>query len=454
MKTPSLCYTFTIGMFFLSIQTMGALGAADSTTIPPLPVSAIEIPVRLHRLHLQYDINRQLGDTLYNDKKADGENLEIRAMRSSDIQIQITGQEIFYKVPVDLWVRKKMRLANLEGTGALHLNFKTRYQIGEDWKLTTHTELVDYQWLKKPVLKTALVDIPLQFVADLVIKNSRKKLTAAIDDQVKANLDLRKEVESAWNMLHDPFLLSEEYGAWMVMRPRSIYMTPFQTNLDTVKATIGLEAELAVVMGQEPDSIPASPLPPLQWRKGESKGLSLMLQADIPFSEAERLARESMVGQRFEQGKKRYVEVKDVKLFRQNNQLAVQTMLAGSYNGAVNLLGTPRYSEEKKKIELEDLDIELKTRNLLHKTLGWLFKGVFKNEIRKSLDHYLNYYLDNTKKTLQEEMKHVEVAPGIFLQGQLARLSVDQVFLTPDAMRVWIGMKGDMQVDVEGLSIQ
>lgn len=426
----------------------------DTTVIPPIPLSVIEIPVRLHRTQLQADINRQLGDTLFNDKNADGENLEILARKASEIEIQLTGQEIFYKVPLDLWVRKKMRLANLEGAGAITLNFKTRYHILEDWSLETHTELVDFQWIKKPVLKTSVIDIPLQFVADIVIKKSRKKLTSAIDDQVKANLDLRKEVNSAWNMLHEPFLLSEEYATWMVMRPRSIYMTPFQTALDTVQSVIGMESELLVLLGEEPAAGTPGILPALQWRKADRKGFSLSLQADIPYTEAERLARESMVGQRFEQEKKRYVVVEDLKLFRQGDQLVVQTFLSGSYKGAINLLGTPVYSEEKGKIELDDMDIELKTKNLLHKTLGWLFKGVFKNEIRKSIDHYLNFYLDQTKKTLQEELKGAEVAPGIQLRGQLSRLGVDQLYLTPDAMRLWIGMKGEIEVDVDGLSFK
>ena len=445
MKTHYLVTLFTLSM------STSLIAAPDTTLIPPIPLSVIEIPVRLHRVQLQDDINRQMGDTIYAAKNADGENLEIRALKASAIQIQITGQEIFYKVPLDLWVRKKMRLANLEGTGALTLNLKTRYNIREDWSLETHTELVDFQWIKKPVLKTALVDIPLQFVADLVIKNSRKKLTSTIDDQVKANLDLRKEVDSAWKLIHEPFLLSDEYATWMVMRPRTIYMTPFQTRFDTVQSVIGMESELMVMVGEEPEEGVPGPLPSLQWRKPGGKGFSLMLQADIPYTEAERLARESLVGQRFEQGKKRYVVIEDLKLFRLGDQLAVQTQLSGTYKGAINLMGTPRYSEEKGKIELDDLDVELRTKNLLHKTLGWLFKGVFKNEIRKSLDEYLNYYLDNTKKTLEEEMKDVEVAPGVQLRGKLQRLSVDQLFLTPDAMRLWIGMNGEIEVDVEGL---
>lgn len=431
-----------------------AMAETDTIIIPGLPLSVIEIPVRLHRIQLQDDINRQLGDTLYNDRNADGENLEIRALKASDIQIQISGQEIFYKVPLDLWVRKRMRFANLEGTGALTLNLKTRYQIHDDWSLETHTELVDFQWVKRPVLKTSLVDIPLKFVADLVIKNSKKKLTTTIDKQVKANLDLHKEVDSAWKMLQEPILLSEEYDTWMVIRPRSIYMTPFQTVFDTVQSIIGMETELQVVLGEEPETGLPRILPSLQWRRDERKGFSLTIQADIPYTLAERLARERMVGQRFEQGKKRYVVVEDLHLFRSGDQLAVQTILSGSYKGAINLLGTPRYSEEKGKIELDDLDVELKTKNLLHKTAGWLFKGVFKTEIRKSMDHYLNYYLDITKKAITEEMHDVEVAPGILLRGQLSRLNVDQLFLTPEAMRVWIGMNGEIGVDVDGLSLE
>ena len=299
MKTRSFALLFPLGMLFL-YPSLWAMGMNDTIQIPDLPLSVVEIPVRLHRVQLQDNINLQLGDTLYVEDSADGEGLEIRALKASTIEIQISGQEIFYKIPVDLWVRKKMRLAKLEATGALSLNLKTRYQIQENWSLETFTELVSYEWIQKPVLKTAVLDIPLKLVADLVLKNSQKKLTRTIDDQVKEALDLRKEIQSAWDMLHDPFLLSEEYATWMIMSPKSIYMTPFQTVKDTVESVIGLESELMMVLGDEPDPIPPSDLPPLEWRQVDRKGFSLMLQTDIPYAEAERLARESMVGMRFE----------------------------------------------------------------------------------------------------------------------------------------------------------
>jgi hypothetical protein len=186
------------------------------------------------------------------------------------------------------------------------------------------------------------------------------------------------------------------------------------------------------------------------WKNHQDRGFELLVQTDILFSEAERLAKENMVGQEFSSGKKS-VTVEDLDLFGLDDKIVVKTTLSGAYNGAINLIGKPTFNPEKGEIELQDLDVEVKTKNVLHKSLGWLFKGTFKKEIQKNLNYYLDYYMTYTRETVEKDFKDYPVYPGILMNGNLDDLTIDKVFVTPEAIRVWIDLKGGLEIDIRGL---
>ena len=416
-----------------------------------VPLSVLPLPVRLHKAELERDLNRQLGTVLYEDNDLKDDDLAIRAERSEDIRLQIDERQIEYRVPLKIWVKKNLRLTNVEAEGTLAINFRTEYQIREDWSLQTTTEVTSHEWIRKPVLKLGVIDLPIQFIANQVLKSSRQTIAKAIDEQVRANLDLRAEVESAWNMLQDPLLLSEEYHTWMVLHPSRLFMTPLQSNVDTIESTIVLLSEPRVYLGEEPARPEPRPLPSFTWQESDQGGFAFVLQTEIPFVEAERLAQQNMVGERFSSGK-RYVVVEDIRLTGRGNRLVVATDLSGSYNGRVNLIGKPVYDARSGRIELRNLDVELETRNFLYKSLGWLFKGAFKKRVQENLNYYLEYYLDTMRETIQQEFDHFALAPGVELNGELEDLRVQQVYVTTDAIRTWVGLGGKIEVDVHGLS--
>ncbi|MCB0641056.1 MAG: DUF4403 family protein, partial [Phaeodactylibacter sp.] len=428
-----------------------AQGQTDIDTPFTIPFSIVQLPLRIKKSELERNINQQLPDTLYADKNADGNGLEVLAQKQDDITIELKEKVLEYTVPLKIFAKKDLRLTDVQARGALTMNFQTEYDIHEDWSLTTTTLLNGYEWTEKPRLKVGFVNIPVELIADQVLDRSKDLITTAIDDQVKANLDLRSQIDMAWKMMHEPFLISEEYRTWMILNPNRIEMTPIEMEDESITSTIILESTPKVYLGEAPTvDAPAAP-PPFQWSTSKETGFNIFIQTDIPFSEAEALARTNMVGERFESGK-RYVVVEDLHLAGRGNRLVIETLLSGSYNGKVNLVGKPKYNALTQKLELSKLDVELKTSNFMHKTLGWLFKGAFKKQIRESVDYYLDFYLTQMKESIQNEFKNMPIAPGITMNGDLENFSVQQAYVGVEEIKVMLEMKGGIEVEVTGIS--
>lgn len=413
--------------------------------------SYIQIPINLSKQALERSINEQLGDVLYEDMGLEGGSLQVRAEKRESISMLIDEREIHYRVPLRLWVRKKLPISSAEATGEITLNFKSAYQIDSTWNLTTATVLEGYEWNRKPVIRIVGVDLPVTFIANQLLRYTQGKIARTIDDQVSELLDLRSEMEQAWAMLQAPLELSEEYRAWMYFNPESIKMTPLHTRLDQIESSILVESFPRVVIGAPLSGVTPTPLPPFSWTMLGSPGFSILIQTDIPVEEAEELARVSVVGQRYEQGK-RHVVIEDLSLGARDGKLLVKTTLSGSYNGRFDLEGSPRYNTQTDKLEIPDLDVDLRTRNLLFKSAGWLFKGSFRKMIQENIDYYLEDYLKLMRETIEQQFDNTPLSPGIFLDGTLSNLRVQFAEISGGQIRVFIDMSGRLAINVQGLT--
>ncbi|MBI1227412.1 MAG: DUF4403 family protein [Bacteroidetes bacterium] len=420
----------------------------NNLNLEPEP-SVINIPLKFYKTELLKSINDRIGDMLYEDNNLQDDGLAVRAKKKENITIDINEQEIKYRVPVDLWIKKDVVLSTVEATGALALEFTTRFKINPDWSLETQTMLDGHKWLKEPVVKLGFADLPITPIANLVINQSRTTFAKSIDREVKNLFDLKKEMERTWKEMHDPFQISEEYATWLLLNPQSISMTPFKSNGTTVESTVVVITKPRISLGEKPAASAVSKLPDFSYANAGADNFSLYLDTEVPFKEAEKLSKQNMVGEVFSY-KNKQVKVVDMGLYGQGNKLVVRTTLNGSYNGDVYLIALPEYDAKANQIKLKNVDFDFSTQKALMKSTSWLFKGTLKKQVQESLDFYLKYNLDDAKKSIQESLQSYEVAPGIQLNGLLDDLTVSNVFIAANAIRVRIGLTGKLNMSVKG----
>lgn len=415
-------------------------------------VSIINIPIRVNMLELEQSLNRQLSGVLYEDKDInDGDDMMVKAEKRADIKLAINGQQINYRTPLNLWIRYDLGFTTVEATGALALNFKTAFEIKNDWSVDTRTEIDGYDWLEKPKLRMAGVNLPIGFIADMILKESKSKLTRSIDKLAKDNLDLRTIVKDAWKRFFDPVLVAPEYNTWLTINPQSIGMTPLVSSNNELVGTIVVESIPKVKIGEQPSAITPTALPNLRYVDQAKEDFVIHLQADVSFREAERIAQSSLVGETFSQGK-RSVKIEDIKLYGQGNNMVVTTKLSGSYEGNVYLIGKPVFNARTNKVDLDNLDFSLETKSFLVKSGAWILKSTLRKKLQENLDFLLDYNLKGIQDQLQQQLTRYDLTSGAYISGNLQQLQIENVYLTPDAIKVDLGLQGHVNVVVNGLN--
>lgn len=420
----------------------------------PALLSSIAVPVNISIKELLNSLNTRLSgqalyeDYSYTDNGNDG--LMLNVWKSQDITMFVSGNTIKYRLPLKLWMKKNLLVADAEADAELALNMKTTFYINPDWSLSTHTEVEYHEWLAKPRLKTGLGNISIETLANLALNRSKSTLSQTLDRYVSQQLNLRPYVEEVWTALQEPILLDSAYNMWVKTTPVSIGMTPIVSGWENIRATIAVECLNDVTFGAKPWFRQNSTLPGLQHISEAPDEFQIRVATDVPFPEAERMAKNMMIGQVFESGKKK-VKVEDIQLWGNNDRLVVNTKLSGSFNGNIYFIGRPQFNPDRNQIEVRDLDFHVDTRSFLLRSAAWLFQGTIKNQMKNAMTFPLENNISELKTSVQQSLDHYELQPGVVLSGVVDSITVENTRITPTSIRVNLFSKGRLNLDVRGL---
>ncbi len=427
-----------------------------NATDDPVPVpSTLSIPVSISVDEILRSLNTRLGnsalfeDYSYDDNGHDG--LMMNAWSSQEISLFFAGNTVKYRVPLKLWMKKELVFGTAaEAEGELALNFKTTFNINPDWSLSTQTVVEWHEWLSRPILKTGIGNISVEAIANLALNRSKKALSKTLDQYVNQQINLRPYIQEAWEAIQQPVLLDEEYRMWSKTTPISIGLTPITTYNNALQTKIAVECLNDVSFGEKPTFRENSFLPNLTLLNEAPDDFQMRFATDVPFAEAERLAKNIMVGQVFESGKKK-VKVEDLTLWGNNDRVVVNTKLSGSFNGQIYFIGRPEFNPLKNQIEVKDLDFHVDTRNFLLRSSSWIFQGTIKKKMAASMVFPLGQNIAEMKNSIQQTLSNYQIQPGITLYGALDSVAVQDTRVTPTGIRVNLFSTGKVNVDVKGL---
>ena len=421
---------------------------------PPL-ISTMTIPVNISVDELTRSLNTRMSgralyeDYSYTDNGNDG--LMMNIWKSQDIRLFFSGNTIKYRVPLKLWLKKDLLLGtSAEAEGELALNFKTTFSINSDWSLSTQTEVEYHEWIVSPYLKTGLGNLSVETLANIGLNRSKKTLSQTLDQYVKQQISLRPYIQEAWNALQEPVLLDSLYEMWVKTTPTGIAMTPITTYNNAIRAKIAVDCLNDVSFGKKPAFRENSTLPNLRLIEDAPDDYQVRIATDVPFPEAERLAKNMMIGQVFESGKKK-VKVEDIQLWGSNDKVVVNSRLSGSFNGNIYFIGRPEFNPQKNQIEVKDLDFHVDTKSFLLRSASWIFQGAIKNQMKKAMTFPMEENIRELKASVQESLNYYEIQPGIVLTGTVDSVTVENTRVTPTSIRVNLFSKGRVNLDVKGL---
>lgn len=416
-----------------------------------VPISILYVPIHLTNEALTSLIQQTLTDLDLRQFKGQQDGLNWSAALAGKVGIQLKGQEIRSRIPLQIQVEKDFGISSVSATGELSLNLRTLYHIRPDWTVQTYTNLEDHTWVKKPVARVAGVQVSIGGLTDLVLKSSKQQLTRQLDTEIQKALDLRVLLTPLWTALKRPRLISETMQLWFRFEPQVVGIEPFIERDGALESAVHIEGLTRLKAGSEPSLKDPDGMPRYATLENHEDSVHLLIHTEIPYSEAELMAEEQLIGKTFSSGSRK-VTVEGVDLYGQANYMIASVRLAGSYKGQVHLRGKPVMNVASNAIELEDMDFDVQTRNVLHRSAAWLFKGNIRSSLEQALRFPLEDNLGQVRQEINDQLNHLPVGPWIRLTTPGLNLSVHEINLTQDGIAVNLLLSGRVEVKLTGLN--
>ena len=446
---------------FSSCSTMKVAKPSEEYNAPkytPQP-SVINLPLSVNIIDIQNKLNKQFSGLIYNDdsyENNNNDNIMVKAWKKEDFKLNYSDDGMWYRIPLKLWIKAGWKVSKLgitlsdyrEVNAEIALKFKTKFTINKDWSFTTVTTSDGFEWLSTPVMKIGPIDVPITSVASMILKANKDKLTKEIDNAVKQNFSLKKYVQDMWVTMQKPIKVSDTYNLWLKLNPQQFSATPLINQNGKLKISLGIKTIIETYMGDEPKQNINNTLPDFVQAKTFDNTFVINLISEVTYKSADSLAKQYLKGKTFTQGK-RTVTVTDIKVYGNNDKMVIGTTLKGSINGTIYLTGVPVFEQGTQTVKIKDIDYDMQTKNKLLKTADWLMHGTFVKMIEPSLTMPIGDKLEESRKMIQSQLTNNHLTKNILLNGTLQNLSIENIFLTPESIKVLVNLKGSLAVDFE-----
>ena len=424
----------------------------------PVP-STISLPVEMKVTALEALLNRQLTGLIYADTSFEnngGDNIMVKAWKKDNIKIGFENGQFTYRVPLKLWIKVGWKISQFgislsdyrEMNAEIALKFRSSVLVNKDWSVTTVTTSDGYDWLTKPTLKIGPVDLPITFIADMIIKYNTKTINSAIDAGLTQSLDLKTTAKDAWIEMQKPMLLSEEYGLWLRISPKSVSALPISGGKGIIKHTSSIQGIAEVFTGKQPPSRINQTLPELTTATKLSDEFLANVVSYIGYDYLDSITQLMLINTSYTYEKKK-ITITGVSVYGNESRMIIATDVTGNINGKLYFSGLPVYRASDSSIILKDLQFSVQTKNVLLKSASWLANSSIEKLIGKKMAYPIGVEIRETYDMMVQSLNKYEIGEGFIMTGSLSGIEVQQPVLAPAGIIAPVSIKGKLSVKLE-----
>ncbi|MGE5424171.1 MAG: DUF4403 family protein [Syntrophothermus sp.] len=443
-------------------STLKIESPAENYAEPPVaPVySDITFPVELEIVKLEKKLNDQFNGVIYQDTSYENnqrDDLKITAWKAGDFKIYMEGNEITYKIPLNLWIKKRTVIGALgykytderEVTAGIALNFRTKVSVTKDWNITTLTTSEGYEWIKQPVVKIGPVSFPLTVIADVLIASNQKIINKSIDRALLSILDIRGIMTDVWKKVQEPVRIEGDYPLWLKITPREVRMVSPRAADGKLKLSCSIRCLTELFYNEvAPAYLLSASLPQILFTSKIDDISSINLVTDIPFSHINELAAGELKGYTIRQGKYT-VMVDNIILFGSGDKLVIATDLSGSVKGTVYFSGKPYFDRAAHSFKINDLDFDVKTRNVLIRSASWLYHNNFLESVQQKLNFPVAVQLGSIKEQLQTVLNENAKQDMFRFSGVINKVDIGNIYITRAGIRGIFEFSGNTKITLD-----
>ena len=424
----------------------------------PVP-SVVNIPLEIKTSFIEKNINEQISGVLYEcDTLTIGpfKNVKVTARKKGNIKMQLSGNELIYKVPLGITLRFSFTIGAFgfshteyqDVEAGITLDMRSKIFLNNDWSLATVTKPQNYSWTSDPVIKVRSISIPIKPVADFLLSKQFGTIGELIDKTVSTEVDVKEIINPLWQKLQEPVALGDSetgQNLWLRFTPESVYMSPITGRSGNLNTSLGIRTVAESFVGEKPPVSAPVRLPNFTAPGKIDSAFTINLYSEITYEQATLMSRQMLMGIPFKSGKNEII-VEDIKISGIEGFALIRLDLTGSFRGRVYLIGEAVYDEKTQTMLIKNLNYDMTTQSRLHKSANWLLRGVIISKMEPLLRFPLKETLDDAQNIAQYMLKNNEVYEGLYLNGKLDKLSIGGIALTESSIRTVILARGTLSV--------
>ena len=422
--------------------------------MPTTTPSTLHIPIVIERTALVGLVNQQMPLELLKDDDFQGYGVGLSVRRSGDLEMAFRQNPdgdnelgaLFYEVPLEINVSKNALITTVKARGNLNLIFTTSLDIGSDWKIKSATSLEGHDWIQKPELSVGPVNIPIDGLTSKLIQRIKGQITSEIDSGIEQNVDLRSVIAPLYKEIGLPKIISEDPAGYLLANPESIGLSKLTEEDGGVAMTLGLAIRPRLGLGVAPVAYPLA-LPENSGVSIPTDEFELIIHSLLGFEEMQTVLAKAIVDTTISQAGKK-ATVKEVELYGQDDRLVIGLRMIGDYTGWTYLRAQPIFDADTERMELRNIDIKLDTKNILYKSIGFLFQNRIKREINKQMGDQVSAQLSGIQEEINKQLSGKEVSPGIHVEGQARSVRITESLITSKGLSAEIQFVGNLKVRV------
>jgi hypothetical protein len=424
------------------------------------PVSYLSVPFEADLKKLEHLVNQQFKGLIYADTSFDDndhDDLMVKAWKMSDIKLSLDGNQILYKVPLSVWIKKRYFIGAFglgvydtrEVTGNVILKFRTRISLKKDWTISSATLTDGYEWITTPVIQIAPgITIPLPVISDILMNANEQEINKNIDRAFQSSFDIKSYFTPVWTKIQQPIKLPGDYPLWAKITPLEISTVPLQGASDMIRHTFGIKAYTELFYGDEPAYKINSALPDLKITSRLDNDFNISLAIDVPFFHINKLAKQQLEGTQYKQGKY-VVDVNDIFMFGSNDKVILALNIGGTIKGTIYVAGKPYYDKSTSSLKVKNLDFDIHTKNVLITSASWIFhQGILKN-LEDKLSFPIGDQLTSAQTELQSFLDANKKAQYFSISGTIDKPEIGDFIITKESVKAMIIFKGQIRIALE-----
>lgn len=424
------------------------------TVAQSLSASALCIPLKMAISDLEKQFNQQMPAQLYDAKRLPNIDQEIglRVFKSGALQLSGKEDKLIADIPLKLELRGNYRSkvmglnisAPIDQTVAIRIRMSLEVRLQSNWQLKPKSKLIAYEWIQKPMLKVGFLKVNLAPFVDDFIREHSAEFTQTLDQEIAPYLDLRPIAKQAWQQLQTSQPISEWQGEklYFNLRPQAIAISPFKVESDSLQSLLRLAVK---PFAQNSPQAPTNnkPLPEVEIVENLSPQFKLYVEGQIPTRLIEQEIKRQFQNETFALKANKTARLRNARAYGSNDKMVFDLDMEGDISGKFYVWGSPHFESKNGKLEVKDIAYRSEGSMAFSKFIQRVFKGKIRRQLKKAVEEPLQAQMDSIAHNAQQNIRHYELNPGVYLKGNLQEFKWQEVWLSPQQTHGLLYLQGD-----------